>query len=124
MAGKLTPEEAKELGRRGGLASAKVRAERAKLRGDILAKSRFEKAADEMAELLLAAARGDEEFSVLTPKDRVAAAMKALEYGIGRARAMEPSTPEEAEEQAGLAFAVREEDEAIDLIAGVGQDDG
>jgi hypothetical protein len=119
MAGKLTPEQARELGRQGGKASAAARAERKKLRHDVLAKNRFEQAADDMAEILLAAAKGEGEYSQLSPKDRATFALKALEYGIGRPRPSEPDAPEVQEQQAGLAFAVREEDKVLDALAGV-----
>lgn len=120
MAGKLTPEEASALGRKGGLASAAARSERSKLRNDILARARFEQAADKMAEVIIHAALGEDDFSALSPKERAMFALKALEYGVGRPRASEPVVPEEADVQAGLAFAVREEDRILDALAGVG----
>lgn len=119
MAGKLTPEEASALGRIGGKASAKARAERSKMRADILAKSRFERRADDMAEVIIAAALGDGDFASLSPKDRAVFALKALEYGIGRPRQSEPATPAEQEEQTGIAFLVKEEDLILDALAGV-----
>ena len=119
MAGKLTPEEARELGRKGGQASAAARAERSKLRQDVLAKARFERAADDMAAILIDAAMGKGDFTALGPKERAMFALKALEYGVGRPRPTEPEAPEVVEQQTGLAFAIREEDAAIDAIAGV-----
>ena len=121
MAGKLTPEEARELGRKGGRASGAARAERAKLRNDVLARSRFERAADDMANIIIKAAKGEGEFSALQPKERAAFALKALEYGVGRPRAADPVTPEEEEVQAGIAFSVREENRVLDALAGLGK---
>ena len=123
MAGKLTPEEAKELGRKGGLASAAARADRAKMKSDVQAKNRFEQAADEMAELLLKAAKAQGRFKDISPDKQVAAILKSLEYGVGRPRQADPVSPEEKEEQAGLAFAVREEEKALDYLAGVEEPD-
>lgn len=118
MAGKLTPEEARELGRRGGQASAAARAERAKLRQDVLAKARFEQAADDMAKVIIDAAMGREDFAQLAPKERAMFALKALEYGVGRPRPSEPEAPEVVEQQQGLAFTVAEENRVLDALAG------
>ena len=121
MAGKLTPEEARELGRKGGQASAAARAERAKLRQDVLAKARFEQAADDMAKVIIDAAMGKDDFKVLSPKERAMFALKALEYGVGRPRPSEPEAPEVVEQQTGLAFTVAEENKVLDQLAGVTQ---
>jgi len=121
MAGKLTPEEARELGRKGGQASAAARAERAKLRQDVLAKARFEQAADDMAKVIIDAAMGKDDLKVLSPKERAMFALKALEYGVGRPRPSEPEAPEVVEQQTGLAFTVAEENKVLDQLAGVTQ---
>ena len=121
MAGTIVAgsEEARELGRLGGRASAIARAKRAKLRNDVLAKARFEDAADKMAQVIIKAALGEGEFGVLLPKERAQFALKALEYGVGRPRPSEPDAPEEVETQQGIAFSVREENRVLDALAGV-----
>ncbi len=123
MANKLTPEQAKELGRAGGLASAAKRAERAAQRKEILAQARFQEAADDMAAIIIEAAKGHKDFKALSPKDRAQFAVKALEYGVGRPRGVEPAAPEEVEEQQGLAFQVADEDRTLAALAGE-PDDG
>lgn len=102
----LTPEQARELGRQGGLASQAKRREKAAIRADVRAKAAFANASEEMAKVIIDAAKGTGEFAKLDVKERAQFALKALEYGMGRPRAMDPPTPEAPEGPAGLTFTV------------------
>ena len=79
-----TPEEAKEAGRRGGLASAETRRNQAKLASDLRARKVFEDASPDMADELVRAARGEPPWDELPLAVRVGLVQKVLEFGIGR----------------------------------------
>lgn len=112
MGDRISKENAKEMGAIGGRRSAEVRAARRAMRGDKAAREKFEQLAPAMADILSDAARGVGAFSTLSPKDRAQFAVKALEYGMGRARAMEAEqAPVSVEpQQSGVTFATREPD--------------
>lgn len=105
-----TPEQAREAGRKGGLASAaarkRKRLEAAALSADERARRKFNSKADQLAQVLIDAALGQGAFVELEPKDRVGYAVKALEYGIGRPRPMAEKPPEEEASQDGLHFTI------------------
>ena len=70
---------------------------------------RFEQNADKMAQVVIAAALGKGVYAKLSPKDRAMFALKALDYGIGRARASEAPVQQSITPQQGLTFTVRDE---------------
>lgn len=98
------------------IASAKGRdkaratiARKKELRGDIRAKEAFERDADKLAAVIIAAAMGQGEYARLDPKDRANFALKGLEYAIGRPRPMAEHSQEPAA-AAGISFARTEGD--------------
>src|SRR5438046_9139808 len=99
------PGFSKEDSRKGGRASAEVRRRKRDVRADILAREKFEAAAADMAGILIKAAKGQDEFAKLDPKDRANFAQKVLEYAVGRPRQVEPAAPESVPDK-GLSFSV------------------
>lgn len=96
----------REASRLGGLRSAETRRRKAKLRADLLAKVKFEQAAERLAQVLIDAALGEGDFARLDPKDRVNFAVKALEYGVGRPRPLDTTSQEVEEPQRGISFTI------------------
>jgi hypothetical protein len=103
-------EDPVATGRAGGIRSGEVRRAKAAVRKDLLARQAFADASEDIAKMLLKAARGEDEFSELDPKDRVAILKTCLEYGVGRPRSQDPLQADETEEaQTGIRFGVRQE---------------
>jgi hypothetical protein len=99
----ITLEQAQLGGRR----SAEARARRRNLNAEVRALERFERASEQMAELLINAALGKAGFENLSSKDRAGFAVKCLEYGVRRPRqTTEPQTPVVEPVQQGLHFDV------------------
>lgn len=96
----------KDAARRGGLKSAQRRRERAEVRADLRAKTKFEHASEKMADILIRAALGMDEFAKLEPKDRAQFALKVLEYGVGRPRQTEQEKEAPEAAPAGLKFTI------------------
>lgn len=80
-----TPEQAREMGRKGGQRSGVTRRS-----GEQLARARLAREAPKLAEELLKAARGEPPYDKLDPRDRLNAVMRALEHGIGRPGTVRP----------------------------------
>lgn len=102
------PGHLKEAGRRGGIVSGEVRRAKAARRKEqeqqvSLAQERFDSEAEEMAVIVLRAAKGMGEFVDLRPSQRAQYALKALEYSLGRPRQGEKKGEEKAQEP-GLSF--------------------
>lgn len=79
-----------ERARRGGIASGKTRAAKAKLRDDLKARMLFVEAAEELAQEMLDAALGRGAFASLDPKERAGLLKTCLEYAVGRPRPQDP----------------------------------
>lgn len=105
--GKLTSEQAREMGKKGGKKSAHTRAiraaEKAALDASQSARDTFQQRAEDLAKVLIDAALGRGDFAQLAPKDRAGFAVRALEYGVGRPRPMTEEPPPSAPEP-GLHF--------------------
>lgn len=102
------------MGARGGRASAEARRKKKVIRADLLAKAKFEGRAEDMANVLIQAALGQGDFARLDPKERAQFALKVLEYGLGRPRAMEPAMAEPVETVSGLSFGTNVPMESLD----------
>jgi hypothetical protein len=103
----FTKENAKELGALGGTTSGGVRRARKRLRADLRAREVLASRAEELARELLKAALGQGPYAHLDAKDRAGFVVKALEYGVGRPRQVDPAPePIEERESAGLKFGV------------------
>lgn len=85
-----TPEQAREMGRRGGRASGKARRT-----AEAIARAKLARESPKLAEELLKAARGEPPYDKLDPKDRLNAVLRALEHGIGRAPQAKVEEPKE-----------------------------
>lgn len=111
-------ETARAAGLKGGKASAVARAKKAAIRADVRARATFEKAAEQMANVIIEAALGRGDFAVLDPKERAQFALKALEYGVGRPRQQDPNPIPHDSGPQGLAFVVPEPvpEEDVDAV--------
>lgn len=99
-----------ESGRKAGLASAQARRKKKDIRADLRARAKFEQSAEDLASVLIQAALGKDEFKNLSPKERAVFAIKALEYGVGKPRQVEPGQMQETEPAAGLVFTQQADD--------------
>jgi hypothetical protein len=99
----------KEDAVKGAMAANEVRRRKAALKGSVLAKEKFEKDADKLADVLIRAALGLEEYAKLDPKDRAMFAVKALEYGIGKPSVARPEVKEPEEDYFDVGFTISPE---------------
>lgn len=106
-----------ERARRGGIASGKARAAKAKVREDLKARMLFVEAAEELATEMLDAALGRGEWnrngaSLLDAKERAGLLKTCLEYAVGRPRPQDPlardADDEDETEPDGFRFGVAE----------------
>jgi len=112
---RITAEEAKELGRRGGIRSGEVRAAKAEQKTEARALALFADASEDIAQALLDAALGKGDWgheggALLDPKERAGLLKTCLEYAVGRPRPMAApaeSTPEADTPKSGVAFGVK-----------------
>jgi hypothetical protein len=115
----MTPEQQRfkrsEWGKKGGskpwrkLTKEEVAAHEARvLSADTTARIVFEESADEMARIIIQAAKGAGRFKGLLPKEQAQFALKALEYGIGRPRTTKEEPVTEDTSIAGLSFDVQD----------------
>jgi hypothetical protein len=91
---------------KGAMAANEARRRKAALKGAVLAKEKFEKDAEKLADVLIRAALGLEEYAKLDPKDRAMFAVKALEYGIGKPSVARPEVKEPEEDYFDVGFTV------------------
>lgn len=105
-------ETAKAMAAKGGKASGEAK-RLAKLTAEDRAKEALKGKSEKLVKELLKAALGEDEYELLSPKDRLAAVTRALEYAIGRPYTSKPETkPEESDEDTSkspLGFSTRQE---------------
>jgi len=108
----FTKENAKELGRQGGLASAETRRKQRRLSEDVRARRVFERASPDMADEIVKAAKGEAPYEELPVDERVKLMLKVIEFGIGRPGAgpkREAASPQEAQAD-GAGFSIGGDD--------------
>ena len=101
----------REQGRRGGLANSKWRDaqertedERRRFTAAARAQLAFEDATEDMAAVIIRAAKGTGKFKDLLPKEQAQFALKVLEYGVGRPQTRQPDVLDDTAVP-GLEFA-------------------
>lgn len=103
--GQFDKDTARAAGKAGGKKSAQTRQRRAAIKKDVQAREAFEEAAADLAGVVIDAALGRGDYAKLDPKDRANFAVKGLEWGVGRPRAV-TDEPVSTEPQVGLHFDV------------------
>lgn len=93
-----SPEEAREYAASGGKAKA-ARQSFQRKSPEEKARELLARRAPELAEELLKAARGEDPYDELPEKDRLAALIRALEWGLGRPATRKPEKPDDRPEE-------------------------
>jgi acyl-CoA reductase-like NAD-dependent aldehyde dehydrogenase len=104
-----TAEQRSEWGRQGAAKTAEVRKAKKALTGAERALLRLEASTDDLVDLTIKAAKGEEPFEELPPKERAAMLKFALEQVLGRPGARKAENPtEDPEVGEGLRFGTAE----------------